>query len=191
MYCVGYAFTLGKSGSTYQKSNEYRKKLPMTSENKETYDAPPDRSDLRILNALQKDGRLSNAELADNTGMSASPCWRRTRRLEEQGYIQGYRAILDRKKLGMGVLVFVSVQIDTHSEEEAGAFEKAIATLPKIVSCHSVGGGADFLLQVVCKDLDDYAEFSMTQLRRLPGIKAMTSSFALKEIKADQGWPIP
>ena len=163
----------------------------MTPENKETYDAPPDRSDLRILNALQKGGRLSNAELADNTGMSASPCWRRTRRLEEQGYIQGYRAILDRKKLGMGVLVFVSVQIDTHSEEDAGAFEKAIATLPKIVSCHSVGGGADFLLQVVCKDLDDYAEFSMTQLRRLPGIKAMTSSFALKEIKADQGWPIP
>lgn len=163
----------------------------MTPENKETNDAPPDRSDLRILNALQKDGRLSNAELADNTGMSASPCWRRTRRLEEQGYIQGYRAILDRKKLGMGVLVFVSVQIDTHSEEEAGAFEKAIATLPKIVSCYSVGGGADFLLQVVYKDLDDYAEFSMTQLRRLPGIKAMTSSFALKEIKADQGWPIP
>lgn len=102
----------------------------------------------------------------------------------------GYRAMLDRKQLGMGVLVFVSVQIDTHSEEEAGAFERAIATLPNIVSCHSVGGGADFLLQVVCRDLDDYAEFSMNRLRRLPGIKAMTSSFALKEIKSDKGWPI-
>ncbi len=149
-----------------------------------------DDADRRILQALQKDGRLSNAELAEQTGMSTSPCWRRTRRLEEQGLIMGYRAILDRKQLGMGVLVFVSVQIDTHSEEEAGAFERAIATLPKIVSCHSVGGVADFLLQVVCRDLDDYAEFSMNRLRRLPGIKAMTSSFALKEIKSDNGWPI-
>lgn len=150
-----------------------------------------DEADRRILTALQSDGRLSNADLAEATGMSTSPCWRRTRRLEEEGYIQGYRAMIDRKRLGMGVLVFVSVQIDTHSVEEASAFERAVVDYPQIVSCHSIGGGADFLLQVVCSDLDDYADFSMEHLRRMPGIKAMTSSFALKEIKPFQGWPIP
>ncbi|MDV4146784.1 MULTISPECIES: Lrp/AsnC family transcriptional regulator [Rhodobacterales] len=149
-----------------------------------------DEADRRILLALQSNGRLSNAELAEATGMSTSPCWRRTRRLEEDGYIQGYRAVIDRNRLGLGVLVYVSVQIDTHSAEEANSFEKAVADYPQIVSCHSVGGSADFLLQVVCRDLDDYAEFSMNRLRRMPGIKAMTSSFALKEIKPFEGWPI-
>ena len=158
---------------------------------KETQTAPLESADRRILAALQADGRLSNADLAEATGMSTSPCWRRTRRLEEEGYIQGYRAVLDRKLLGMGVLVFITIQIDAHSEAEASAFEKAVADYPQIVSCHSIGGGADFLLQVVCKDLDDYAEFSMTHLRRMPGIKAMESSFALKEIKPYTGWPIP
>lgn len=146
--------------------------------------------DKRILRALQKEAHLTNSELAEKTGMSASPCWRRTRRLEEAGIITGYTATLDRSQLGMGVLVFVSVQIDTHSDDEAGAFEKAVIDLPQIVSCHSVGGGVDFLLQVVCRDLDEYAEFSMTILRRLPGIKAMSSNFALKEIKPFQGLPI-
>ncbi|MBO9400442.1 MULTISPECIES: Lrp/AsnC family transcriptional regulator [unclassified Shimia] len=151
---------------------------------------PLDAADKRILAALQAEGRLSNADLAEATGMSTSPCWRRTRRLEEQGYIKGYRADIDRKQIGLGVLVFVTIQIDTHSAEEASAFEKAVADYPQIVSCHSIGGNADFLLQVVCQDLDAYAEFSMTHLRRMPGIKAMESSFALKEIKPHSGWPM-
>lgn len=149
-----------------------------------------DAFDRRILRELQRDGRLTNAELAERTGMSASPCWRRTRRLEECGVIRHYRADLDRTKLGLGVLVFVSVQIDTHSDEDASAFEKAVVALPQVVSCHSVGGAADFLLQVVCDDLNSYADFSMTVLRRLPSIKAMSSSFALKEIKQYAGLPI-
>ncbi len=149
-----------------------------------------DDADRRILTTLQADGRLSNADLAEATGMSTSPCWRRTRRLEEEGYVQGYRAVLDRKRLGLGVLVFVSIQIDTHSDEEATAFEQAVAQYPQIVMCHSIGGGADFLLHVVCRDLEDYADFSMTHLRRMPGIKAMTSNFSLKEIKPFEGWPL-
>lgn len=151
-----------------------------------TYDDP----DKRILRELQNDGRLTNVELAERTGMSPSPCWRRTRRLEESGVIRRYRADLDRAKLGMGVLVFVSVQIDTHSDADASAFENEVTALPQVVSCHSIGGGADFLLQVVCEDLDAYTEFSMTVLRRLPGIKAMASNFALKEIKPYTGLPI-
>jgi len=154
-------------------------------------DTDLDDPDRRILEALQLEGRLSNADLAEQTSMSTSPCWRRTRRLEADGYIQGYQANIDRKRLGLDVLVFVLVQIDTHSETEAAAFEKAVVSYPQIVSCFSIGGGADFLLQVACKNLDDYADFSMTQLRRLPGIKAMTSNFVLKDIKSFEGWPIP
>lgn len=150
-----------------------------------------DSADRRILRELQREGRISNSDLAERTNMAPSPCWRRTRRLEEVGIISGYSANLDRRRIGLGVLVYVSVQIDTHSESDASAFENAIMALDEIVTCHSVGGGSDFILLVACRDLDAYADFSMTVLRRLPGIKAMASNFALKEIKAFTGYPIP
>lgn len=143
-----------------------------------------------MLGQLQSNGRMTNAELAEMTGMSASPCWRRVRRLEEEGVIRGYSADIDRRKIGLGVLVYVSIQIDKHSDEDASRFEQEVVALPEVISCHSVAGGADFILQVVCRDLDTYAEFSMTTLRRLPGIKAMTTNFALKEIKAFEGLPL-
>jgi DNA-binding Lrp family transcriptional regulator len=147
-------------------------------------------ADRRILAELQDDGRLSNNELAERVAMSASPCWRRTRALEEDGVIRGYRAELDPRKLGWGVLVFVLVQIDAHGEDDASAFERGVAELDEVIACHSLGGAADFLLQVVARDLDSYAEFAMTVLRRLPRIKAMTSNFALKEIKPFRGLPV-
>ena len=146
--------------------------------------------DRRILGRLQAEGRITNAELADAVGLSASPCWRRVRRLEEEGVIRHYRAELDRRKIGLGVLVYVSIQIDKHSDSDASAFERDIARLPEVISCHSVAGGTDFILLVVCRDLDAYAEFSMTTLRRLPGIKAMTTNVALKEIKPFAGYPL-
>ena len=133
---------------------------------------------------------MTNADLAEAAGMSTSPCWRRVRRLEQDGIIRRYTAELDRRKIGLGVLVYVSIQIDKHSDEDASAFEREVVRLPEVISCHSVAGGADFILLVVCRDLDSYAEFSMTTLRRLPGIKAMTTNFALKEIKAFSGLPL-
>ena len=147
-------------------------------------------ADRRILHELQRDGRLTNAELAGRVGMSASPCWRRTRALEDGGVIRGYRAEVDPRRAGWGVLVFVLVQIDAHSDEDASAFGRGVARLDEVVACHSVGGGADFLLQVVARDLDHYADFSMTVLRRLPGIKVMNSHFALKEIKRSAEVPL-
>ena len=146
--------------------------------------------DRRILSQLQADGRMTNADLADRVGLSTSPCWRRVRRLEDEGVIRRYRAELDRRKIGLGVLVYVSIQIDKHSDTDASAFESEIAQLPEVISCHSVAGGTDFILMVVCRDLDAYAEFSMTTLRRLPGIKAMTTNVALKEIKPFAGYPL-
>ncbi|ALE89803.1 MULTISPECIES: Lrp/AsnC family transcriptional regulator [Pseudomonas] len=146
--------------------------------------------DARILAALQQDGRTTNQTLADGIGMSASPCWRRVRQLEEHKVIQGYRAVLDRRKIGLGVLVFVRVTIDRHSEVEARKFEQEVMALEDVVACYSIGGDADFLLQVVSRDLDTFADFAMSVIRRLTGIKEMQSMFVLKEIKPFVAWPV-
>ena len=152
---------------------------------------PIDATDRRLLVALQQDARRTTAELAEAVNLSTSPCWRRVRRLEESGLIEGYRAVLNRRALGWGVLVFVHVTIGDHGEEEARAFETAVAALPEIIACWSVAGGSDFLMQVVAEDLDTYAEFAMTTIRRLPGIKAMQTTFTLKEVKQPTAWPLP
>ena len=146
--------------------------------------------DARILAALQQDGRTTNQTQADGIGMSASPCWRRVRQLEEHKVIQGYRAVLDRRKIGLGVLVFVRVTIDRHSEVEARKFEQEVMALEDVVACYSIGGDADFLLQVVSRDLDTFADFAMSVIRRLTGIKEMQSMFVLKEIKPFVAWPV-
>ena len=149
-----------------------------------------DAGDLRILGVLQAEGRLTNQELADKVGMSTSPCWRRVRRMEESGVIKGYQAVVDRRGLGLGVLAFIRVGIDSHSEAEAKRFERDVLKLDEVVACYSIAGDADFLLQVVARDLDAYAEFAMTVVRRLPRIKEMQTTFVLKEIKPMQGLPI-
>lgn len=150
-----------------------------------------DFTDRKILSALQRDARLTTSELAEAVHLSTSPAWRRVKRLEDMGIIEGYRAALNRRSLGWGVLVFVNVTIDDHSEEEARAFESAVASLPQIVACWSVAGTSDFLMQVVAQDLDTYADFAMTTIRRLPGIKAMHTTFTLKEVKPATPWPLP
>ncbi|EGH06040.1 AsnC family transcriptional regulator [Pseudomonas amygdali pv. aesculi str. 0893_23] len=145
---------------------------------------------MRILTALQQDGRITNQILADQIGMSASPCWRRVKQLEEHRYVLGYRAVLDRRKIGLGVMVFIRVSIDSHSEAEARKFEQEVMQLENVVACYSIGGDADFLLQVVARDLDSFADFAMTVVRRLPGIKEMQSMFVLKEIKPFVSFPV-
>jgi len=147
------------------------------------------KTDIKILQQLQQDARITNQHLADEIGLSASPTWRKVRKLEEDEVIQGYRAVLNRKKIGLNVMVFVRVTIDSHSEAEARKFEQEVMALDNVVSCYSIGGDADFLLQVVAADMDAYAEFAMSVIRRLPGIKEMQSMFVLKEIKGLAAWP--
>lgn len=147
-------------------------------------------TDIKILTALQQDARITNQCLADFIGISASPCWRRVRQLEEQSVIQGYRAVLDRRKIGLGVMVFIRINIDHHSETEAKKFEQEVMQLEGVVSCYSIGGDADFLLQVVARDLDSFADFAMTVVRQLPSIKEMQSMFVLKEIKPFASFPV-
>ena len=151
---------------------------------------PLSQTDIKILAALQQDARITNQTLADELGMSASPCWRKVRKLEDDDVIQGYRAVLDRRKIGLGVMVFIRVSIDSHSEAEARKFEREVIELEDVVACYSIGGDADFLLQVVAGDLDTYADFSMSVIRRLPGIKEMQSMFVLKEIKPFVEYPV-
>ncbi len=147
-------------------------------------------ADTRILRALQDDGRLTNQALAERVGLSASPCWRRVRALEETGVIRGYRAVIERRKVGLGVLAFARVRVGGHSDKEAQEFADSVARLEAVVACYAIAGDADFLLEVVASDLDAYARFSMEVLRALPHIKEMQTMFVLKEIKPYQGLPV-
>jgi len=142
-----------------------------------------DDHDLKILAALQDNGRLTNHELAEQVGLSASPCWRRVKRLETEGAIRGYQAVLDQRRLGLGVTVFVSVSIERNDTAAHRAFEQGVLGRPEIVACHIVGGQHDFLLQVVAEDLDAYAAFALNVLGQLPGVREIHSSFVLKEVK--------
>src|SRR5580704_9731475 len=149
-----------------------------------------DSFDLKILEVLQAEGRLSNVELAGRIGLSPSPCLRRVKRLESEGVIVGYSAKIDRAKTGVGVTVFVAVGLERHREEEAERFSKVVARLPQVISCHAISGEADFLLEIAVADLNQFSEFVLKRLRRIPGVKYMHSSFALETVKAAASLPL-
>lgn len=149
-----------------------------------------DATDRRILVALQDNARLTTAELGERVYLSQSPCWRRVRRLEDDGYIQAYRAVLDAKKLGYGVTAFVSIMLESHAQPLSRDFEARIAEIPEVIACHNVSGRYDFLLEVVARDLEGFGVFARDVLRALPGVKEIYSSFSLKEIKSTRALPI-
>lgn len=149
-----------------------------------------DSIDRRILAALQEDGRLSIVDLAERVGLSASPCLRRVKRLEQAGYIAGYRATLDRERVGLGLTIFVGIKVEGHRHTHASAFEDAVRRLPEVVSCHLVSGEADFLLEVVVPDLKRYEELLMGTLLKLPMVKDIKSSFAMRAVKAAAPLPL-
>lgn len=149
-----------------------------------------DKFDLAILNELQNDGRLTNAELANRVGLSAAPCWRRVRALEEQGFIRGYRAELDREKMGLGVLAFVRLDAERNSGDVLRQMETAIQGIPEIVSCHYISGSGTFELQVVCPDLNHFSRFAREVLINLPNVKDLHTSFSLGEVKSASALPL-
>ncbi len=149
-----------------------------------------DKYDLAILGALQRDARLTNAELAQRVGLSAAPCWRRVRALEESGFIRGYRAEIDRHKIGLGVLAFVRLDAERSTGELTQAMERAIAQIPEVVSCHYISGTGTFELQVVARDLDSFSQFARGVLLNLPNVKDMHTSFSLGEVKAGGALPL-
>ena len=149
-----------------------------------------DKFDIAILNELQADARLTNAELAQRVGLSAAPCWRRVRALEEQGFIKGYRAEIDRHKIGLGVLAFVRLDADRSTGDLTREMEAAIARIPEVVACHYISGTGTFELQVVARDLDSFSQFARDVLLNLPNVKDMHTSFSLGEVKASSALPL-
>jgi Lrp/AsnC family transcriptional regulator, leucine-responsive regulatory protein len=149
-----------------------------------------DKFDLAILQELQSDGRLTNAELASRVGLSAAPCWRRVRALEDAGYITGYRAEINREKIGLGVLAFVRLDAERNAGDALRTMEKAIQAIPEIVSCHYISGSGTFELQVVCTDLNHFSHFARQTLINLPNVKDLHTSFSLGEVKSRSELPL-
>jgi DNA-binding Lrp family transcriptional regulator len=149
-----------------------------------------DRYDVLILRELQQDARLSNAELAARIGLSAAPTWRRVKWLEEQGFITGYRAEIDRRKIGLGVLAFVRVDAERNTGIATRALEDAIRKLPEVIACHYISGAGTFELQVMVTDLDAFSRFSIETLLNLPNVKDVHTSFSLGEVKAGAALPL-
>nr|WP_236580668.1 Lrp/AsnC family transcriptional regulator [Rubrivivax sp. A210] len=149
-----------------------------------------DRYDIAILRELQADARLSNAELAARIGLSAAPTWRRVRQLEDQGFITGYRAELDRRRIGLGVLAFVRVDAERNNAEATAALEAAIRARPEVVACHYISGAGTFELHVVATDLDAFSRLAMEVLFKLPNVKDLHTSFSLGEVKAGAALPL-
>ncbi|HEY9545490.1 MAG TPA: Lrp/AsnC family transcriptional regulator [Solimonas sp.] len=150
-----------------------------------------DRTDLRILRELQKDGRLPIVELANRIALSATACQRRVKKLEDSGVIAGYAALLDPVALGQQVDAFVRVSIERQSTDTALAFQDAVQKLPQVRACYVMTGDLDYLLHVAVADLRAFAEFSMKVLIGLPGVKDVRSSLVLEAVKKDEGVRLP
>jgi DNA-binding Lrp family transcriptional regulator len=156
----------------------------------ETHAEGLDRYDVAILAALQAEARLSNAELAVRIGLSAAPTWRRVKWLEQQGYITGYRAELDRRRIGLGVLAFVRVDAERNTGRATKELEDAIRRLPEVISCHYISGAGTFELQVMATDLDAFSRLATETLLNLPHVKDMHTSFSLGEVKSGAALPL-
>ncbi|MEM9333151.1 MAG: Lrp/AsnC family transcriptional regulator [Pseudomonadota bacterium] len=146
--------------------------------------------DRRLLRALQRKGRMSNAELSEAVNLSASACHRRVQRLERDGYIKEYVALLDARKLGVPTTVFVEIRLQGQTEDILEAFEKAVARIPDVLECHLTAGSADYILKVVAEDSDDFSRIHRQYLARLPGVAQMQSSFALRTVFRSTALPV-
>ncbi|WP_425039799.1 Lrp/AsnC family transcriptional regulator [Primorskyibacter sp. S187A] len=149
-----------------------------------------DPTDRRILMVLQKQGRMSNAELSERVNLSPSACHRRVQRLESDGLIKNYVAMLDARKMGLPTTVFVEITLSGQSDEILEAFEKAVARIPNVLECHLMAGTADYILKCVAEDTEDFARIHRQYLTRLPGVTQMQSSFALRTVFKTTALPV-
>ena len=144
--------------------------------------------DRRILGALQGEGRLPMVDLANRVGLSPTPCQRRVKRLEEEGVIDRYAALVSPPGLGLALQAMVQVILEDHSEKTVDAFEAAIRARPEVVACYAMTGDMDFLLHVLAPDLASFSEFAMKALLRMPGVRGTRSSFIMQAVKSDLAW---
>jgi Lrp/AsnC family leucine-responsive transcriptional regulator len=150
-----------------------------------------DRYDRRILEELQRDGRVSNQELADRIGLSPSPCLRRVRTLEEAGIIRGYTALLDARALGLNLMVILSISMDKHTPERFERFDAAVSAMPEVLECLLITGrDADYQLKVVVRDMDAYQDLLLNKLTRIEGVTGVHSSFVLRRVVERASLPL-
>lgn len=149
-----------------------------------------DTTDRRILDALQKKGRMSNAELSEQVNLSPSACHRRVQRLESEGFIRDYVALLDERKMGVPTTVFVEITLQAQADEVLDAFERAVAKIPAVLECHLMAGTADYILKIVAENTEDFARIHRQYLSRLPRVAQMQSSFALRTVCRTTALPV-
>ena len=149
-----------------------------------------DSIDRRILNVLQRKGRISNSDLSEAINLSPSACHRRVQRLEKDGFIRDYVALLDARRLGMPTTVFVEITLQGQADELLDAFEKAVSRIPDVLECHLMAGTADYILKVVAENTEDFARIHRQHLSRLPGVAQMQSSFALRTVFKTTALPV-
>lgn len=149
-----------------------------------------DKIDKKILHMLQENGRVTNVELAKAAGISAPPCLRRVRALEEAGFIKSYHANIDAGVLGYGVTIFAMVKLESQAEKDLEVFEKHMVSLPMVRECHMLAGDVDFILKIVAKDWDSYQEFLSAELTSAPNVVSVKSSLGIRSAKDEPGVPI-
>jgi DNA-binding Lrp family transcriptional regulator len=150
-----------------------------------------DAIDLRLLSELQKDGRVTNVELAGKVGLTAPPCLRRMRTLEQSGAIKGYHADIDPAALGYSIMVFAMVSLKSQAEDDLKAFETHVRSLPNVRECHMLNGEIDFILKIVAHDLQSFQEFLTSQLTSAPNVSSVKTSLTIRTAKDEPGVPIP
>jgi len=148
-----------------------------------------DARDRQIIRELQKDGRLTNQDLAERVNLSPSPCLRRLRNLEEAGVITGYTAVVDQKAMGLGVTAFIRIRLERHSDEAVKTFEAKVARIDEVLDCWLLAGGDDYLLRVIIGSLEDYEDFIRRRIHAIPGIASIDTSFAYGTVKATRVFP--
>ena len=149
-----------------------------------------DAIDRRILTLLQSDAQLSSAEIAERVGLSQAPCWRRIKRMEENGVIRLRATLLDRKKLGLNVLVFAQVKLAAHGRQTLPEFEETVRGLPEVMECYTLMGATDYIIKVVTRDVESYERFFRENLSQLPAVRETNSAIALSEIKHTTALPL-
>lgn len=149
-----------------------------------------DATDRRILSALQREGRITNAELAERVHLSPSACHRRVQRLEQEGFLTGYVALVDARRLGRPTTVFVEITLQGQADELLDAFEREVRRVPEVLECHLMAGTADYLLKVTARDTEDFARIHRQYLARLPGVAQMHSSFSLRTVLQTTALPV-
>jgi len=149
-----------------------------------------DKQDISILEAIQKDGRLSNRDLAKEVSLSPSPSWRRLRALEDAGVISHYAAVVDREQVGLSIMGFAHVTLHDHSSEKVKRFDRAIMRAPQVLECHATSGEHDYMLKVVAPDMASYQDFLSEYLLKIGVVRTVNTSFALKQQKSTTALPM-